>query len=51
MGLQMIYFQYCEKDKTKMAFSHFKQGRYEPINFALVKCNDTDLQKSWFVSP
>ena len=28
---------------SKMAFSHFKQGRLEPINFDLIQCNDLDL--------
>ena len=29
-----------------MAFSHFKQGRLEPINFDPIQCNDWDLQES-----
>jgi hypothetical protein len=29
-----------------MTFSHFKQGRLEPINFDLVQCNNLDLQRS-----
>jgi hypothetical protein len=45
MGLQMIYFQYCERIKQRWPFSHFKQGRCEPINFDLVQCNDLDLQE------
>jgi hypothetical protein len=32
----------CERI-TKMAFTHFKQDRLEPINFDLVQCNDWDL--------
>ena len=28
------------KGISKMAFSHFKQGRLEPINFDLIQCND-----------
>jgi hypothetical protein len=28
-----------------MAFSRFKQGWCEPINFDLVQCNDLDLQE------
>jgi len=36
------YFKKCERI-TKMAFSHFKQGRLKPINFDLIQCNDLDL--------
>jgi hypothetical protein len=28
-----------------MAFSHFKQGWCEPINFDIVQCNDVDFVK------